>query len=101
MATTYHIKGMRVVRVSGKVAQRHPERVFTVYGKFFANGDKTPLSIVSKNIDIEDIQSVDFSIDLTHGILTLNEGQRGRKASQGITEDDLMAELAAIRGETA
>lgn len=97
-ATTYTIKKMRVVRVSGKIAEKHPERIFTVYGEFYKAGDSNPLSITSKNVDKEDINSPDFSIDLKAATLTISEGQKGRRAVESISQNDIEAELKAIRG---
>jgi hypothetical protein len=108
-SVTYHVKGMRVVKPQGKTAERNPERLFTVYGQFYATvedakGNLVPtdkLSIVSKNIDYEDAESAAFSLDVASGTLTMPEGRRGRTAAQGLSQDDILAELAALRGEDA
>jgi hypothetical protein len=99
MATTYRINKMRVVRPSEKISEKHPERVFTVFGQFFKEGEKAPLSITSKNIDRDDISSPDFLIDVANGYLTLTEGQKGRRKSESISQEDIEAELKALRGE--
>lgn len=93
---TYTIKKMRVNRTSGKQAEKHPERIFTVYGEFYK--DNVKLSFTSKTIDLSDVQNPEFNIDLKKGTLTLPEGQKGRKVSEGISQEDIMAELEAIRG---
>lgn len=97
MATTYRIKNMRVVRISGKIAEKHPDRIFTVYGEFYREGDKSPMSIVSKNLYKSDIQHPDFNLDLKAGILVLNEGKKGRRSYTSISQADIEAELAALK----
>ena len=96
MATTYTISSMRVVRVSPKISEKHPERIYTVYGQFYKDGDKHPLSITSKNIDKDDISHPEFKLDLSKGILILNEGQKGRKKSVSLSQEEIEAELAAL-----
>lgn len=98
---SYSIDGMRVTKPTTKVAAAHPDRLFTVLGKAFypvdekgKRGDK--LSITSKNVDREDATGEGFSIDLVKGTLTLPTAQRGRKASEGISADELTALLAGV-----
>lgn len=93
---TYTIKKMRVIRTSGKMAEKHPERIFTVHGEFYK--DNAKLSFTSKVIEISDVQNPAFSIDLDKGILTLNENSKGRKKMESISQEDILAELEAIRG---
>ncbi len=105
---TYIVKAMRVVKPTGKVAEKHPERVYTVYGTFYRAitddkgklipGDK--MSIVSKNLDKSDILADGFDLNLKAGTVTLPEGKRGRKASAGLTADDIANDLAALRSNT-
>lgn len=95
---TYRISEMRVVRVSGKVSQNNPDRIFTVYGKFFKGNDKNALSITSKNIMKEDISDPDFKLDPINGILVLNEKDKGRKKSISLSVDEIEETLKAIRG---
>lgn len=107
MPVTYFVDKMRVTRPTGKTAERHPERVYTINGVFYSttidpDGDlvvKDRLSIISKNVDRSDIMSVEFSIDLAGKTLTLPEGKRGRMAQSGLSEADILADLASLRGE--
>lgn len=104
---TYFVDKMRVTRPTGKTRERNPERVYTVNGIFYStttdeNGNlviKDKLSIPSKNIDIEDVRSPGFALDVNAGLVTLPEGKRGRTASVGLSEDEIFAELAMLRGE--
>ena len=102
--TTYHVSNMRFVPTSGKVAQKNPDRLGTVYGEFRAdkNGKPTgdPLSISQKVIDKDVAANPATVIDLDNGILTLPSGERGRKASPGVAQDAIDALLAAARGES-
>lgn len=95
---TYHIAKMRVVRPSEKMAAKHPDRFATVFG-IFANEQGQRLSITSKVITIDEAKDSDTTIDIVNGILTLPDGKRGRTASESISQDDIEAELAALRGE--
>lgn len=94
---------MRVVPTTGKVAEKNPDRLLTVYGEFHAvdaNGKvaKEPLSITQKVIDRETALNPLTVIDRANGTLTLPSGERGRKASEGVEQDDIDAMLAEIRG---
>lgn len=103
--TSYFVREMRVVKPSGKTAERNPERRYTVHGIYHtasinADGSVTvgeKLSIRSKNVDAEHIVE-GFALDLTNGILTLPEGERGRKAAVSLSQEEIDAELAALRG---
>lgn len=96
MATqTYRITGMRVTRPSTKIKEAHPERLYTVNGKFF-DEDNNPLSITSKNVTIENAKAEGFVLDAKKGILTLPLGTRGRKPSVGLNQDEIEAELKAL-----
>jgi hypothetical protein len=98
---------MRVIRPSGKTAARNPERVYTVNGIFYSTTEnpdgtltvKDKLSIITKNVDMGDIHSPEFAIDVRNGYLTLPEGKRGRVAQAGLSEAEILAELAYMRGE--
>lgn len=104
---TYIVDKMRVTRPSGKTAERNPDRVYTVHGTFWSTDTdpkgklirKDKLSIVSKNVDYADVMAEGFAVNLSAGTLTLPEGKRGRTASASLSESDILAELAAIRGE--
>lgn len=96
MATqTYRIKDMRVVRPSPKIAEAHPERVFTVKGKFF-DEDNNPLSITSKDITVAYAKSDEFVIDVQKGLLTLPLGIRGRRPSTSLNQEDIEKALAEL-----
>lgn len=100
MLTTYSVEKMRVVLTSGKTAERNPDRFATVYGTFYdAKGNK--LSVSQKVITREDAINTDTVIDIENGILTLPSGERGRKASVSITQDDVDSLLDSLRTETA
>lgn len=94
--TTYIVENMRVLAPSAKTRESNPELAFTVKGTFYdENGEK--LSFSSKPVDIVDVKSEGFHIDIEKGILTLNGGQRGRKPSPSLSSDDLASLLTAIR----
>jgi hypothetical protein len=93
--TTYTVTDMRVVPVIGKMKDKYPDRVFTVHGNFHKDGNL--LSFNSKVLTADDISHPDFTIDLDEGTLTLNEGQRGRKKNESLTQEQILAELNAIR----
>lgn len=96
--TTYKIASMRVVKPSGKTAENNPERYATVYGEFFTE-DGVALSITSKILNFDDVKNADTVIDLTNGILTIPSGERGRKKIDSISQDDILADLEALRAE--
>lgn len=97
--TTYNVSDMRVIFPSGKVAEKNPDRFATIYGKFHdENGN--PLSIPSKEVTLSMAESVDFSIDIEKGILTLPSGHRGRPVSKSVSQDDINSRLAALRKPT-
>lgn len=95
MARTYHVANMRVVAPSKAVAEKNPDRLWTVKGEFSEDGNA--LSITSKNITLAMAQSADFAIDLAKGTLTISEGRRGRRESAGLNETEIAASLAALR----
>lgn len=92
----YSIENLRVIRPSAKVAEAHPERVLTVKGTFY-DEDGAKLSITSKDITIEMVQSDDFDLNVAEGTLTLPEGKRGRKASAGLSAEDVETLLDTLR----
>jgi hypothetical protein len=95
---TYTIAKMRVVKPSAKMAEKHPDRFATIFGVFH-NEQGQPLSITSKVLTFDEVKHPDTAIDLAKGTLTLPEGKRGRTEMQGLSQDDIAAELAALRGE--
>lgn len=107
-AVTYFVENMRVTKPGAKTQERNPERVYTVTGTFYATvegkdgkltrGDK--MTVPSKNIDNTDVLSDVFAIDLKNGILTLPTGKRGKPASEALSEDAILAEIAALRNPT-
>ena len=100
--TTYMVERMRVTRPTGKTAERHPDRMFAVSGTFFATENdakgnlvrKDKLSIAVKYIDRADAEGL--VIDTKNGILTLTAGDRGRKAAESISQDEINAVLAEL-----
>lgn len=88
---------MRVVATSGKVAERHPDRLATIYGQFFTADGKNKLSITSKNFTREDALNSSTVIDLEKGILTLPAGERGRKPSVSVSQSEVNSLLTSIR----
>jgi hypothetical protein len=93
---TYNIKHMRVTRPSEKMAEKHPDRFITIFGEFFTDkGAK--MTITQKVVTKTEAKSAEFSIDINKGILTLPDVSRGRKAFEGITQDDIQKDLAALR----
>ena len=96
MAITYTVTSMRFVRPSAKVSERNPERFGTVYGTFFdAEGNK--LSITSKASDNDDATNPEFAISVANGLLTMPEGKRGRRATAGLNDEDILSALDALR----
>jgi hypothetical protein len=96
LTATYKVAGMRVTFPTGKVAAKHPERFATIHGVFSdTKGNK--LSIVSKNVTMEEAKNAATVIDPAKGILTLPAGERGRKPSVGATPDAVTAALANLR----
>jgi hypothetical protein len=95
---TYNIAKMRVVRPSAKMAAKHPDRFATVFG-IFANEQGQRLSITSKVITIDEAMDSETVIDIVNGYLTLPDGKRGRTAAEGLSQDDIEAELNSLRGE--
>jgi len=94
---TYRIDNMRFVQPSGKTAERNPDRFGTVYGEFHSEDGKTQLSITSKTISKDEAKNPATVIDLTNGILTLEDGRRGRTASKGLSQTDIEAQLKLLR----
>jgi len=100
---SYQVVDMRVIFPEGKVAEKNPDRFATVHGSaFYAVDEKgkrgEKLSITSKVIDNEDTQAEGFALSLENGTLTLPEGRRGRKAADGVSQDEINARLAALAG---
>jgi hypothetical protein len=93
---TYRIGGMRVTFPKGKVAAKHPDRFATVHG-IFSDAKGQRLSIVSKNVSVEEAQDASTVIDPAKGILTLPAGERGRKPELGESNDSVKAALEALR----
>jgi len=94
--TTYHVAKMRVVKPSDKMRAKHPDRLFTIFGTF-TNEKGVAYTFTSKVIEKADAQHPEFAIDLVKGILTLHEGQRGRRESVSLSQDEVLAELAALQ----
>lgn len=95
---TYHIAKMRVVKPSDKMREKHPDRFCTIFGVFHNDQDQ-PLSITSKVISFDEAKDATTDIDLLKGILTLTDGKRGRTESIGLSQEDILAELEALREE--
>lgn len=93
---TYKVANMRVTFPTGKVAAKHPERFATIHGTFSdPKGNK--LSIVSKNVTLDEAKNPATIIDPAKGVLTLPAGERGRKPVAGATSESVSAALAALR----
>jgi len=88
---------MRVVKPSEKIAEKHPDRLATIYGQFFAADGKTKLSITSKNLTRADVLNPDTVIDLDNGTLILPAGERGRKPSVSATQSEVTSLLNSVR----
>jgi len=95
---TYTIVGMRVVFPKGKVAENNLDRFATVYGKFL-NEKGTAFSFTSKAITLDEAKADGFVLDIANGILTLPDGQRGRKEYASVSQDEIDALLTALRSE--
>lgn len=94
--TTYTITDIRAVFPSPKVAEKNPDRFLTVYGTFF-NENGQQLSFTSKAITFEDATHPEFSLDLEAGILTIHNGEKGRKKVASISQDEINKKLNALR----
>lgn len=94
--TTYNIKDMRAIFTLGKMAEKHPDRLLTVYGTFF-NENGTQLSITTKPVTFDEAKSPDFNIDLDAGTLTISSGERGRKKVASVSQDEINNKLNALR----
>ena len=93
---TYKVAGMRVTFPTGKVAAKHPERFATIHG-IFSDNKGNRLSIVSKNVTMEEGADPATVIDPVKGLLTLPAGERGRKPAVGASPDAVNAALAKLR----
>jgi len=93
---TYKVTNMRVTFPAGKVAAKHPERFATIHGTF-ADLKGNKLSIVSKNITLDEAKDALTVIDPIKGLLTLPAGERGRKPQIGETSESVSAALSALR----
>lgn len=100
MSTTYTVENMRVVIPKGKTAERNPDRFATVYGEFY-DPKGNPLSVTQKVITNDMAQNAETVIDVTNGILTLPSGERGRKPSVSITQEDITSLLDSLRNGDA
>jgi hypothetical protein len=96
LTATYKITNMRVTFPSGKVAAKHPERFATIHGTF-ADLKGNKLSIVSKNITLDEAKNAVTVIDPIKGLLTLPAGERGRKPAKGETAESVSAALNKLR----
>ena len=94
--TTYIVSKMRAVFPSDKMRDKHPERFVTILGTFH-NSDGAQLSFTSKAISNDEATHPEFAIDLVNGTLTLPDGERGRKATPSISQDDLNSALNSLR----
>jgi hypothetical protein len=96
LTATWKVAGMRLTFPAGKVATKHPERFATIHG-VFSDEKGNKLSIVSKNVTMEEAKNSATVIDVLKGTLTLPAGERGRKPSVGATPDAVAAALAKVR----
>lgn len=94
--TTYTITDMRAVFTTGKMTEKHPDRLLTVYGTFF-NESGTQLSITTKPVTFEEAKHPEFNIDLENGTLTISSGEKGRKKVESVSQDEINKRLNAIR----
>lgn len=101
---TYFVEGMRVRKPGTKAQEANPDRWVTVSGTFhstkvedghFVATDE--LTIVSKDVTFDMARDAGFALDLANGFLTIPAGDRGRKPSEALSEDTILAELAALR----
>jgi len=102
----YIVDGMRTLRPSEKVAAKNPDRALTVIGKAFyqrnADGSRgEKLTFTSKSITIEMALHPATVIDKVNGVLVLPAGERGRKASAGLEQEDIDTYLASLREQAS
>lgn len=91
---------MRAIKPSPKMAEKHPDRFLTVFGEFFTDKG-AQMTITQKEVTKAEAIHPDTVIDIINGILTLPDSQRGRKAFESVSQEDIDAELAALRDEAA
>lgn len=94
---TYSVASMRVTFPNGKVAAKNADRFATISG-VFSDVKGNRLSIVSKNVTLDEARDPDTIIDPENGVLSLPAGQRGRKPVAGADTDTITAALNALRG---
>lgn len=98
--STYTVRNARVLFPSPKVAEKNPDRWGTVTGDF-EDAKGQPLTIKSKNITLDMVNSEAFSLDIDDEnaivTFTIESGQRGRKPSKGATSAEVKKALAAAR----
>lgn len=98
--TTYSVQDMRVVPNTAKGLEKNPDKCATVHGKFFDEKGNA-LSVTSKVISFEDAKNPETRIDIENGILVLPSGERGRKPSKGVSQDDINTLLENARNSAA
>lgn len=105
---SFVVDAMRVTFPKGKVAEANPDRFATVTGKaiypvrgYDAEGNPVlgpAQSAPAKYITIEQASDAGFVLDIPAGTLTIPVKARGRVPSASVTQDELAARLAALRG---
>lgn len=93
----YRIDNMRVLLPSAKIAEKNPDRVFSITGTAFYDESGAELSIKSKEVTTDMVNSEGFNLDLKNGILTISDGRRGRRPSVGASEADIEAAILAAK----
>lgn len=92
----YTVKNMRVLLPSPAIAAKNPDRVMTVAGTF-TDEDGNTLTAKSKVITREIANREGFALDVKGKTLTIPSLRVGRRTSEGASEDDILAALAAAQ----
>lgn len=95
--STYTIENLRVILPSKKVAEKNPDRVFSIVGTRFVDETGNELTMKSKVITRDMVNSGEFAIDLEAGTLTLTDNRKGRRPSEAASTADILAAIAAAK----
>lgn len=92
---TYRVRGMRILRPSAAVAERNPDLLFTVVGKF-ETLDGRVLTIPQKQVTTAMRDTGLVGVDLATETLTLPAGKRGRPVRESADQSEVDALLADL-----
>lgn len=94
---TYKVENAKALLPSAKVAAKNTDLVFTIVGTDWTK-DGESFSMERKQVTKDMVKAPEFSWKLDKatgvGTLTLAEGKRGRRPSQGASEDEVEDAIA-------